>query len=70
MTDLGQSTTVLRSPWRTAPGSREAIEQGCICPRMDNARGRGYLGGVKDDDGCTIFVVVVGCPQHSPKDRP
>lgn len=26
------------------PGSPEAVEQGCACPVIDNARGRGHLG--------------------------
>lgn len=29
-----------------APGSDAAVAAGCTCPRMDNAFGRGYLGGV------------------------
>jgi hypothetical protein len=49
------------------PGSAEALEQGCQCPVMDNGRGRGYLGGVKDENGETVFVIVVGCPLHSPQ---
>ena len=47
------------------PGSREARDAGCICPVWDNAHGRGYMGGVKDDDGNVVFVRVVGCPLHS-----
>lgn len=26
------------------PGSKEAIEQGCKCPVLDNGHGRGHLG--------------------------
>jgi hypothetical protein len=48
------------------PGSNEAQCDGCICPVLDNGRGKGYLGGMKDDDGNTLFVIVVGCPLHSP----
>lgn len=48
-----------------APGSAEAVAQGCICPRMDNAYGRGYLGGMKDPDtGETMYVRVTDCPMH------
>jgi len=46
------------------PGSREAIALGCKCPVLDNAHGRGYLGGVKDGSGKTVFVFTVGCPVH------
>ena len=26
------------------PGSKEAREQGCLCPIIDNEHGKGYLG--------------------------
>lgn len=41
------------------PGSDEAIAAGCRCPRMDNNRGRGYLG----QEG--IFVYSGDCPVHA-----
>jgi hypothetical protein len=47
------------------PGSPEATAEGCICPVYDNARGLGYMGGMKDVNGDTVFVMVVGCPVHS-----
>lgn len=44
---------------RTAnPGSNEAREQGCICPVIDNERGRGYMG-MPD-----VFVTRDDCPLH------
>lgn len=46
------------------PGSDEAIAAGCTCPVMDNGHGRGYLGGVTDEQGQTVFVIVVDCPIH------
>ena len=47
------------------PGSPEAVAKGCTCPVFDNAHGRGYMGGVKDEDtGGTIFVIVASCPLH------
>jgi hypothetical protein len=46
------------------PGSSEAIAQGCTCPVLDNARGKGYLGGVKDEAGNTVFVISCLCPLH------
>lgn len=45
------------------PGSPEAVAQGCICPVMDNGRGDPELGRIRG------FVVVVGCPLHSPTAR-
>lgn len=48
------------------PGSDEAIMRGCTCARIDNGHGRGYMGGVKDSDGSTVFVITVGCPLHAP----
>lgn len=47
------------------PGSPEAVAEGCACPVHDNARGLGYMGGMKDVNGDTVFVMVVGCPVHS-----
>ena len=46
------------------PGSDEAIAAGCTCPIMDNGHGRGYLRGVKDDQGHTVFVISGNCPLH------
>jgi len=46
------------------PGSKEALDQGCLCAVMDNAYGKGYLGGVKGKDGNIIFVVTDNCPLH------
>ena len=42
------------------PGTKEAIELGCICPVLDNNYGRGYNG-----DGKT-FVYMIDCPLHKP----
>lgn len=48
------------------PGSPAAVKLGCTCPRMDNAHGRGYLGGVKDPKtGETLFVISGSCPIHT-----
>jgi hypothetical protein len=49
------------------PGSREAVEAGCTCPVSDNGRGRGWMGGVKDERGETLFVYTGGCPVHGDK---
>lgn len=47
------------------PGSNEALDQGCACPVMNNGHGRGYLGGVKDEYGETVYVICEACPLHS-----
>lgn len=49
------------------PGSDAAFVKGCKCPRVDNAYGKGYLGGVRDEDGDLVFVVNADCPIHNPK---
>lgn len=49
------------------PGSREAIALGCECPVIDNGHGRGYMGGMKDSNGETLFVVTLFCPLHGAK---
>ena len=46
------------------PGSDEARSKGCTCPVMDNGYGKGYMGGVKDEDGNMIFIMSMSCPIH------
>lgn len=36
------------------PGSSEAKDLGCLCPRMDNSHGQPG-----------VFVIVDGCPVHT-----
>ena len=43
------------------PGSREAIDLGCVCPVLDNNHGRQSPWG----DG--NWWVVLGCPVHAPE---
>ena len=40
------------------PGSDTAIEQGCTCPVLDNARGNDELGRIRG------FYIAEGCPLH------
>lgn len=44
-----------------APGSDEAIELGCECPRVDNHYGRGYYA---ISASARHFVVNLDCPLH------
>ena len=44
----------------TTPGSNEAVDQGCICPQIDNAYGQGIMGLGK------AYYIVSGCPLHDP----
>ena len=46
------------------PGSDEALSNGCRCPVLDNGHGKGYLGGVTDDNGRTIYVISEACDLH------
>lgn len=48
------------------PGTDDAVALGCRCPVIDNGRGRGYMGGAKDENGGTLFVIVADCPLHAP----
>lgn len=49
-------------PW---PGSQEAREEhGCTCPVIDNAHGRGWMGGVDSGNGEPLFWVTESCPYH------
>lgn len=47
------------------PGSPEAIDAGCTCPRMDNANGR----GIPTRYG-TLFYYASNCPLHNHGDFP
>lgn len=40
-----------------SPGSDEALDQGCRCPVLDNAHGRGYMGTDR-------YVTRPDCPLH------
>lgn len=42
------------------PGSDEAVAKGCICPVLDNGRGRGAY----QIDGVWQFWVSFDCPVH------
>lgn len=42
------------------PGSEEALKQGCTCPVLDNAHGKGGLRG---------FYISGDCPLHN-KQKP
>lgn len=46
------------------PGSDEAIEQGCTCPVMDNAHGKGFSLPHGDGTTSTNFWVSADCPLH------
>ena len=48
------------------PGSDEAYEQGCTCPRMDNAHGKGAWGTSGED---AIFWQNEKCPLHAAKEK-
>lgn len=44
-----------------APGSADAIEQGCTCPVLDNRYGDGWLGADR-------HVIAFDCPLHGGDD--
>lgn len=43
------------------PGSRAAVDQGCLCPIWDNAHGRGMSYGL---GGRTAWYTNTECPVH------
>lgn len=45
------------------PGSPEAVEAGCSCPRVDNAYGRGFRSFLGDPHA-DRFVISAGCSLH------
>lgn len=46
------------------PGSDLAIEHGCRCPVLDNAHGKGWMGGRTDANGKVQYVISELCPIH------
>lgn len=44
------------------PGSDGAVKHGCVCPRMDNGYGEGYMGRKG------VYVYSSDCPIHKPID--
>ena len=46
------------------PGHQDAKALGCLCPAIDNGHGKGYMGGMKNEKGETMFVRVLECPVH------
>lgn len=42
------------------PGSDAAIKQGCTCPVMDNAHGKGIMGDGENHG----YWITAGCPLH------
>lgn len=47
------------------PGSKEAVDDGCTCPTMDNHNGQGR-GGNGERYG---WYISGGCPIHSPTQK-
>jgi len=46
------------------PGSDEAVEAGCSCPRMDNGHGKGSMWGPG------TYWINGDCPIHGKKEEP
>lgn len=44
------------------PGHPQAVTDGCVCPILDNAHGRGC--GYLSQDGDPLFIVSEACPIH------
>jgi len=50
------------------PGSRRAVEQGCMCPVLDNNRGDGFpypRDDGRDPGEFPSFYISDRCPLHS-----
>lgn len=50
------------SDYQHAPGHPQSVADGCTCPVLDNAHGRGC--GYLSADGEPVFIVTAGCPLH------
>ena len=53
------------SDYPHTPGSDAAVEDGCTCPVLDNAHGKGC--GYTTQDGERLFIVNGECPLHGGK---
>lgn len=50
-----------------SPGAAGAVKRGCICPKINNNRGKGFrirLGGHGREER-TGYIVIEGCPVHA-----
>jgi hypothetical protein len=47
---------------KPAPGSEMAVNLGCLCPIMDNRRGRGLYFDKETQK--PVFVISESCPLH------
>lgn len=50
---------------KPTPGSQEAVADGCVCPVMDNAHGRGARGSEGPN---AVFWIAGDCPVHAISD--
>lgn len=57
---MGEIRSLIVEPF---PGSSEAVEEGCLCPILDNDYGQGYHCTDKSQ-----FIVVETCPIHGSKE--
>lgn len=46
------------------PGSKEAINKGCLCPILDNNNGEGAWGTQNKPDSEKLFWINSDCPLH------
>lgn len=53
------------------PGSNDALAAGCLCPVLDNGRGKGaYGGGLLDEEGKPLYWINAECPIHGSAKEP
>lgn len=48
------------------PGSEEALNDGCVCPVIDNHYGKGFS---YENDDTPHFWYTGGCPVHNPDNK-
>lgn len=47
------------------PGSKEAIDQGCICPVLDNCHGKGFPITSEEGELLIAYWMDNECPLHN-----
>jgi len=55
-------------PTKPRPGSDAALDAGCTCPVLDNARGKG-CGHRDPQTGEPLFWISETCPIHAGKEE-
>ena len=63
-TGMGRTRQGLPDPRLYSPGSKAALEEGCLCPVLDNNHGEGIPVKAEDGRESKMFWRNDECPLH------